>query len=246
VDNGIHSKFTKPVYRWFQQELYQVYEKGVHALILNGDLIDGEGKKGTQDTIDTDTKHQAEMFLNVAEDLGLTNIPQIVMTYGTAFHVTSTWDAEEYIAEHLEADIPTDTVCLEVNGTTLAARHHARRGDTPYTQPTQLQKEKHRDDVHQWRMGQEPADIVIRSHVHYYVWVETADGWALSNPTLQVPGSIYGRRMMGFNYDIGFTELVFMDDGFPIAIKHIMPPLEVQGQRRYLHVNEACYTSVSD
>lgn len=226
-----YMELQKITYEWLKGELAGVLKQPIDMLLLNGDLIQGAPHNDTLELITTNFKRQAEIFLECMADLGLQKIKKKRATFGTPIHVTKGFDSEELITENFTMPRPVDTYRFKPNGLQIAARHHGRSSTTPYGQGTQLWKEWVREQLNMMvaEMAEDAADLIIRSHVHYFLFMEMAAGYALSTPCLQLPGSIFGRRMMPAYYDVGFVVLMVNPDGTPHPEKHIMPKIIING-----------------
>jgi hypothetical protein len=212
----------------------------VDVCVLNGDAVDGEGKKETIGLITTDTQRQAEIALDCLSNV---RTDKFYLVYGTPFHVTGSYNYEEPIASALNCPI-RDTILLEVKGKKFNFRHVAGRSDVPYGQGTQLFKEAVRDLLQASIEKYEAADYIVRGHVHYYCRVENAKTCAISLPCFQVPDGVFGRRMRALYYDIGMVLFDVMDDGEVIVHKYIMP-LKLVRKREYECIGETLSKSKS-
>lgn len=194
----------------FQQEpLFEFWKfiLGKHgpfdAAIGNGDLVDGEGKKDTTNQLTTNTEKQAIM---AAELIEMIPVPRdkIALTYGTPFHTAGTYSYENTVADKLGIPNPADTLFLEIDGVRIRARHVMGRSSIPYGQGTPALKELVREGIEALLEDDERADIVLGAHVHYaFDATLSALGTVAVVPCLQMPGSVFGRRMASSYYDVG-------------------------------------------
>lgn len=171
----------------------------VDILVINGDAVNGEGKKETIGHITTDTKEQAEI---AAECISCVKAKDIFMTYGTPFHTVGSYSYEEIVAEKVAAEIK-DTLLLDVHGVKMNIRHVSGRSDIPYGQGTPLLKEMIRDLVRSMQEEREPADWTIRGHIHYWIKVEMVGRLAAQLPCLQIPQSVFSRKLRTMYYTLG-------------------------------------------
>ena len=216
----------KPLWDWWVKELKEIGK--VDFAVCNGDAIDGPGYRDTIGHISTDTKTQRELFYEAVKPI---KTSKFYFTFGTPYHVTGSESWEENIAEHFNAEIK-DMLYLDVEGHLCRFRHHAGRSDIPYGQGTQLFKEAVRDMLYSVAEESDPAEYLFHSHVHYYFRAESYNKCAVSSPCLQVPESVYGRKMRSMYYDIGFLEIQADKKRFDI-IKHIMP-IKFVRKREYI------------
>jgi hypothetical protein len=218
-------------------------------IIANGDLIDGPQRKN----------HQSEIALISPRDQGkaaaevLSLLRQRVprhtrwyFTAGTPYHVGDWGESEESIAEEfggqLYSSVGTGRRCkevlwLDVEGVIIEAAHHI--GVTQgFYRATQLDKEM------QWNAmtGKDPskgvprADLIVRSHVHYFNEVGHASKQGFTNPCWQLQTRFMRKNSVGRMLpDIGgvFLEIdgaAKLDGRRPVTIIpeiYRLPPLEV-------------------
>lgn len=169
-----------------------VEEFSPHAVILNGDIIDGPQRK----------QHGAELSLPDARDQrraaiatlkvlrSVTRKAKWYATQGTPYHVGHFGDAEEDIAEAMgctpypsvgAGNLCREVLRLDVDGVILEAAHHI--GFAPVNRSMPLERELRAA----WA---EPADLMIRSHVHYHKMV---DNRAVTTPCWQLQ-TRFGRK----------------------------------------------------
>ena len=212
-----HNDFTvvqKPLWKWYVKTLKEIGK--VDVAVINGDAVDGEGKKGTLGHITTNTEKQGEIAIECIDQI---KTDKHFFTYGTAFHVTGTYDYENKVAQNYNALIK-ETLMLSFKGHKFNIRHHGGRSDTPYGQGTQIFKEAIRDLINAQHNEYQDAQFVVRSHVHYYYMTQNATKTAISLPCLQVSESVFGRKCRPMFYDLG---LVVAEIGKDVVFsKHIM------------------------
>ncbi len=222
-------KYTKPMYAWFVKEAKRC--GALDLLIVNGDAMDGEGKKETIDELTTDIDKQVDMAV---ECIGHFNAKKIMMTYGTPFHTVGPLSYENMIAKLLHAEIH-DTLFLELNGKKFSIRHVVGTSGTPYGQPTMLGKALINDLIQAIAENSESADWVIRSHAHVHCEVGIDGRKARITPCLQAPDGIFGRRLTTWWYHIGFIEMIIEADGTVLEIPHMLP-VEIVRKREWMKI----------
>ena len=160
-------------------------------LYIGGDCIDGkQTKSGGSELITSDRNAQCDMAV-VA--INKWHAKKILMTYGTAYHSGQEEDFEWQIAERLGAKIEGH-LFFECGGVTFDCRHKVGRSIVPYGRASAVLR-----DI-MWNMlsyvtNDEPlANVIIRSHVHYHIWVEQPNRVAFTTPALQLSGGRYGSR----------------------------------------------------
>lgn len=168
-------------------------------IIVNGDMVDGPQRKN----------HGAELSLAAWQDQKDAAIAALLVlhnrvrpecrwyfTQGTPYHVGNFGAAEEAIAEALGGQryfsLGTGKLCrevlwLDVDGVIIEAAHHIS-ASTGFYRLTALDREG------QWSamsakdatMGVPKADLLIRSHVHYFGLAEHASKMIVTTPCWQL------------------------------------------------------------
>ena len=221
--------YQKKFWGWYAKEAKKL--KGVDVLIVNGDAIDGNApKSGGSELITTDRLIQAQM---AAEAIKQFNPKKVYMLYGTAYHVGQQEDFEEVVVKDLSLSGISvnirDILHANIGGLVFNIRHKAdSRSRIPHTRkgPT---LDMLWDSLEAQMTGGEKSDIVIRSHNHYYALTETALGFAVSTPCLQL-NSKYGARSCSGHIDIGFLSFEVKNKDSWSMHKHFMamPPKEIE------------------
>jgi len=215
-----------PLWDWYADTVKKIGP--VDVCVVNGDMVDGEGKAETIGLLTTDVEEQAEI---AATALKCIKAKKMYMTYGTPFHTVGALNYEHLVADRMGCGI-ADTVFLEANGVKISFRHVTGASGTPYTQGTQAYKEAVRDLVQAVENDEEPADVVVRSHVHNYFRAESPERMAITTPCLQVPVSVFGRRCRSWRYHLGMVLFEVSQDGLVWVQPHIMP-LKLTVKREY-------------
>jgi hypothetical protein len=171
-------------------------------IIGTGDATDGPGKKESISTLIPDTLDQAKAAMEVYQAPGVKG-ENIFLVRGTPFHSTGTYNYEDPLAEYLGASI-ADEQLLTIKGLNVHVRHTASRSDTAYGQGTPLFRESIRDLLDP---SSAPADLVLRGHIHYYTRVSIGERTAISNPCMQLPGTVFGRKCTSMYYHVGIGKL---------------------------------------
>jgi hypothetical protein len=175
-------------------------------LIVNGDAVDGKGEKsGGTEQLTTDRVEQVDMAAACIEE---TKAKRIVMSYGTSYHSGSLEDWEDLVAKQVEAEKIGSEDSIYVYGTIINYRHHASRSSIPHGRGTPLSKTRFWNMIWAERGEYPKADILLRSHVHYFAFVGEADWLVVSTPALQGYGSKYGSRRMDGTVDFG---IIYID-----------------------------------
>ena len=181
-----------------QSEAWEMYKrdtqkwKSPDILIANGDLIEGtQSKQGGAELITPDRNVQSEMAVACLQEW---KAKQIFLTYGTRYHVGEQAEDFEYtIANTLNAKIE-GRLFLEVEGMTFDIRHKVGMSIVPYGRATILLRDLAWDLIREAAGSGPKVDVVIRSHVHYHIWVEQPGKIAFTTPCLQLARGRFGSR----------------------------------------------------
>ena len=176
------------------------------AVILNGDAIDGKDPKGEgTELIVSDRNEQAKMCVAVLK-MVQSRHTKFILTYGTAYHCGTGEDFEDAIAHQMDAKIGAHE-WVDVEGVVFDCKHHVGTSAIPHGRHTAVARE------HLWSQlwseaGQSPkADVIVRSHIHYFDYCGGKDWLAVTTPALQGLGTKHGSRRCSGLVDFGF--LVF-------------------------------------
>ena len=226
-DRTKHDKFAiiqDVTWRWFYAEAVKI--RPVDVLLLNGDAIDGRGEKaGGVECITTDRTKQCEMAIRVIKVL---QPKHVILTYGTTYHVASSGEEWEGAIAKTLADSNTfsgDVAVgahewFSVNGVVFDAKHHVAMGAAPQTQFSSIT----RDSIWQmlWAMRREAprANIIIRSHLHTYLFAKTSDFTGIVTPGLQAY-SKYGAKQVSRTIDYGFLHFDVTKEGNWTCVDHL-------------------------
>lgn len=185
-------------YRELQEETWNKYcaiaDRWVNpdVLIVNGDCIEGaQTKQGGAELITPDRNVQSDMAVIAINKFRAKNI---FMTFGTRYHCSEQAEDFEYvIANKLNAKIE-GRLFLEVEGMTFDIRHKVGSSSIPHGRATSLLREN------MWNLIKESEDIgpkvdvIVRSHVHYHIWIEDGKRVMFTTPALQLARGRYGSR----------------------------------------------------
>lgn len=233
VENDLHCGnilgLTPPAY-WradlqaIQRVMWDFREAQLAAIdpvdihVINGDAVDGPGRKDSLGHLTTDLDLQAEMAIECIERV---QAGTRIFTYGSPYHVTAFGNVETAIAKHF-GQLPQDTARFQVHGRKFNFRHVVGRSDVPNGQGAQTAKEITRDLLQAILDGHDPADVYGRAHVHYFYMVMFKGRTAFSGPCwelpIDMPGSVYPRTLRTQYYDVGLT-LIEVDDTGEIFIR---------------------------
>jgi hypothetical protein len=167
-----------------------------HAVIVNGDDVDGLQKKqhGAELSL-TNCKDQRDAAIATLRVLrSATRKAKWYFTQGTPYHVGNFGSAEEDIAAAMDATrypslgsgkLCRETLTLEVDGGVIIEAAHHISTATIY-KATPAEKEMQATWMDAVNNGTPLPDLQIRSHVHNYTNVEQGMGRVVTTPCWQL------------------------------------------------------------
>ncbi len=193
----------------------------VDIVVANADLTDGSRFETIQH-ITTDSEEQGDIAAAALSEIRFRGSPEWYFTYGTPAHTVNGWQYEHHVADLLGGPI-SDTIKLAPHGLKIQWRHHQGRSDIPTGQGAQLSKEIVRDVLRSSIYQYPAADVIVRSHTHYWYHLGFADKEAFSLPGLEAPLSVYGRTLRTLWYDMGLVRLRVSKGGVLDYQKRLIP-----------------------
>jgi hypothetical protein len=202
-DGSKYADIEREMWDWYVEELNKY--KPFNILIFNGDAIDGKGdRSGGTELLTTDRNKQVDMAMKV---IAQTEAKDIRLVYGTPYHAGKDEDWEKVLADKLGCKVESHGF-YSVNGCIFDVKHKIGSSSIPHGRFTAIAKDALWNEMWAIRGGQERANIVIRSHVHYFAMASEAHKTGFITPGLQGYGSKYGSRVCSGTIDIGF---IFVD-----------------------------------
>jgi len=221
--------------------------KKTDLLVINGEPIDGSNKKSISNETWTPSVH---MQLEDSERLiRMYNWRDIVATRGSRYHVTvdNTYH-EEFLAKELGCipysglfgkaqETNSDTKSYNIlpqytdfylwciiNGKRFSICHHVGYNKTELYRTTALGREMAVMEFAKgkWYPSNGNVDVIVRSHVHYYVQVRFHKQIALTTPCWKLPDEFQLRRGLGGTaVNIGSIEIIIEPNGKIEVFEHI-------------------------
>ena len=182
----------------------------VDFLIVNGDAVDGKGtKSGGTELITSDMDEQSHMAIQCINQV---DTSVIRMSYGTPYHTGLTEDWENHVAGALDAKIGSHD-WLDIFGVIFDYKHFIGASSIPHGRHTAIARARMWNVLWDERDEQPKANVLVRSHVHYYIGA-SADGWeGVTTPSLQAAGTKFGARRCEGTVDLGFIYYDIWEDG---------------------------------
>ena len=187
-----HSKIQKEAWIAYTKIIKKWYNPDI--LLVNGDCIEGrQEKQGGAELFTNDRNVQSEIAVECIKSW---KAKQILMSFGTSYHVGSTGEDFEYnIAKKLDAKIE-GRLFFNIEGLTFDARHKTSTSCIPHGRGAGILREIMWNLVHEAEEGWPKVDVIVRSHAHYHIWVESHNKIAFITPSLQMSRGRYGSREM--------------------------------------------------
>lgn len=227
----IEAKIQRESWNWYVSVINEIIGPRCDVLVVNGDAIDGDSfKNGGTELITTNRIEQAEM---VVDCLKVWEYDKLFMVRGTPYHVGKIEQFEDVVASKMGCYI-TDNLNLIFNGKTFNFTHKIGGTSVFYSKATQVVKAAIANELMSNQYGDRKADVVVRSHLHYYTEYRDSNRIALVTPGLQV-SSRFGRQQCSnqVGNDFGFVVVDVFDNGFI----SVMPYLATLGCKKVDYIN---------
>lgn len=193
----------------YQKHTWSLYLKmlkdigPVDILVVNGDATDGKAaRQGGCGLITSDIDVQAMMAARCIERV---KTKKIHMVYGTPYHTGESQDHENQVASLIGADRIEGHAFLQINGLIFDVKHKVGGSTIPHGRHTAIARERLWNVLWGERGESPKADVIIRSHVHFFSYAGGHNWLALTTPALQGLGSIYGVRQCSGTVDFGMV-----------------------------------------
>jgi hypothetical protein len=187
------------LWKYFAEKIEEL--QPIDVLIYNGDAIDGKGaKSGSTELLTADRTEQVDM---AAASILFCKATEVYMSYGTSYHAGAQEDWENEVAKGAGAVKIGSHDYLDVNGLVFSYRHFISKSSIPHGRATPLARERLWNVLwSEW--GEYPkADVLLRSHVHYFAYTGGFGWLGVITPALQGRGTKYGARVCSGTVDFG-------------------------------------------
>ena len=216
-----HDKIRKETWMHYTQIMDDL--KPIDILVVNGDSIDGKGSRsaGTE-LVTTDIKEQCDI---ACDCIKYAEAKKIIIIRGTPYHGSPDGqDAEDHIAEKVNAVAIGDHEWIDVNGVVFDIKHKIGNTNT-HNKGTPIAKEQLANLLwHERQKSQPKADIIIRSHVHNFYYIGNTQFLGITTPALQAAQTKFGARQCIMPVDWGVLCFDIKDTG-EYAWKWLVTPL---------------------
>lgn len=194
--------------------------KPIDIFVNNGDAIDGKGERsgGTEQTEAARDK-QVSMAVQCIQ---YAEAKAVVIIYGTPYHTGRDEDFEKPLGEKVGAYKCGGHEWIDVNGCVFDFKHFISGSVVPYGRRTAPERDALWNQLWSLDDMQPRANVIVRSHVHYFGYSGDARKLVLTTPGLQGFGSKFGVRMYSGLVDIGLVSFDIDDDGRYTWRPHLM------------------------
>lgn len=194
-------------------------------IILNGDGIDGPGKRNNFDIHETDVGLQAGVCAGFMNEF---KAKEGFIICGTDYHCAGDTDHERMIGMALEADWDGKVhweLLLNINGYRMHFRHHHSSSGVKHGRFTAMARTRGWFETEAFFHDAPKVDLLVRSHVHYFTWQEDSFSAGMTTPALQARGSRYGTLRCDGHVDFGAVRLTIDAKGDLIGREVMMWPI---------------------
>lgn len=195
-------------YYKIQMELWNEYTKAmkrlgkIDVLMVNGDCIDGRGERsGGTELITVNRQEQVEMAAYV---INFCNANKVVITRGTPYHTGYKEEWEDELARQTNCHKIGDHEFYTINNVVFDVKHNIGGSTIPHGRFTAIARDRLWNLIWSEYEMQPKADILIRSHVHYYLHLGEVDWDGFVTPALQGMGSKFGAKICSGLIHFGF------------------------------------------
>ena len=200
-------KMQKEFYEWYINTINRIGR--VDILIVNGDCIDGKGRKN--EGRELREQRMIEQAYAAAELFKPIKAKHKIMVEGTPYHSTAGADLFETITAKEIGSYPLrGKRFVNISGTNIniKLRHKIGRSALFHGKHTALARAK-LDNILEYRKGAEPdCQILLFAHVHYSrMSCDLSKNWwyAMTLPALQIKSEYGQRECDGDGITIGVT-----------------------------------------
>lgn len=218
-----------------QRELFSLWQEACDEItqkptfkVVNGEPFDGPNRKqvGRQSW----TTDMAAQLIDAEKLVELIPGNETILIQGSGYHVDSEGTSYEDIfgknigakkyKSYVGEGYADDFCQIRMNDKLFNISHHIGFARWAAYRTTALAREMAGLHFMKDKLG--PVDVIVRSHVHYFVHVEFTHTHGFTNPAWKYPDKhLYRGGMGGVLPDIGCTEVIVEPNGKILVEKHI-------------------------
>lgn len=229
-----NNKFCEKIYNDWCNVRDKVHDnhKNLDLFVINGEPIDGGNMRTNGGgTWTSNINKQMDDAERLIDQYKRTNL---VMTRGSRYHVSQqNMSHEEVLARKLGAvpysgfgnDFTDNYLWFTMNDKLFSVCHHVGYNKTELYRTTALGREMAVMEFARgkWYPKDMNVDVLVRSHVHYYVQIRFPGQIAFTTPCWKMPDEFQMRRGLGGTaVHIGSIELVVEQNGKIEVVEHII------------------------
>lgn len=221
------NKFQRLLWQLFNESIDEITQKP-RFKVINGEPFDGPNRK---------SNGRGQWTTNMAEQLReaekiIKKIPgmETILVQGSGYHVDEGGTSYEEILGHkigsrkystfYEPSLAEDFAQIRLNGKIFNITHHIGFARWAAYRTTAIAREM--AALHFMKEHLENPNIIVRSHVHYFVHVEFQHTHGFTTPAWKYPDKhLFRGGMGGVLPDIGCVEVIIEPNGEILVKKHI-------------------------
>lgn len=218
----------KALYKCWNDSIKELVYKQPTVLVINGEPIDGSNKRtGGVGTWSSEINDQMNAAQKLIEKISCKNL---IFVRGSPYHVDKDGTSfEEILAERMGANRyrsyggsgKTDFECnIEIYGKHFNFTHHVGFSRWFQYRTTPIASEMAKMHFEHGRRGFH-TDVMVRSHVHYYVEVRFPHTIGITTPAWKFPDGFMYRSGEPTLPDVGCMEIIIESNGKVIVEPHI-------------------------
>lgn len=191
-------RLRRTLWQFYTQVMEEL--QPINTLIINGDATEGKGKKsGGRELLTADRIEQSDMGIAAVEEA---KAKEVVMSFGTPYHAGNSEQFEKLIAKGVGARSITHHGWHDVNGVIFDYRHAVSRSSIPHGRYTPLARERLWNILQTEHEDHPKAQVIIRSHVHYFAFCGGSNWLGVITPALQAYTE-FGEGQVSGTIDMG-------------------------------------------
>lgn len=197
---GYFALQQREVWGWYAGKLQEL--QPIDVLVVNGDAIDGPGKKsGGTELITTDMRHQCMIAADCIKEA---KAKEVHIVAGTPYHTSPDGDDwEAVLADMVGAASFRRRLYLNVEGVVFDFKHKVSGSTVPHGRSSAIKKDALWSAIWADHYKTPRGNVLVRSHVHYYDFNGNRKVMGVVTPALQSWGSKYGEAQCMGIVDIG-------------------------------------------
>lgn len=197
-------------WRWYAKTLAAL--QPIDVLVVNGDAIDGKGERsGGTEQYELDRHEQAAIAARCVREA---KARTVYVIKGTRYHVGEDEDFEDVLAGLVDAAHVGWHDWVDCDGVVFDVKHKTSSSIIPHGRFTGPARARLWNSLWAERGLQPRAQVVIRSHVHYFGYSGDQGGLVMTTPALQSWGSKFGAAECEGTVDVGLVSFDCLKGGY--------------------------------